>query len=306
MGVSSVWFLHGVKFPGAQFLSQLDDAQASPKINELVAYAAGYPDPLFLAEEGSVVEQTFTTTQIKTILDLCGAGGIADLSAGNTDLFYKLGTNLGVRAADASTVHQRMRMTTGAMYWNDISVEHQKTARLGGRIVPIFNGTNSPLIPAGGLALSGTPTSAELYTLGPLEINGSELPGVGRMRIGLELKLMELGAGGDLYTTFCAVELRAQYIEAESLEVGAWNTFGLDGLAVSSVVGYLRRKTADGGNVANGTASHISVTGSAGRCAIQNTRGGGNKPASTTLRISLRTTAAGTAVFAINTATAIA
>jgi hypothetical protein len=70
-------------------------------------------------------------------------------------------------------------------------------------------------------------------------------------------------------------------------------------------VAYLRKKAIDDGMVADGTAAHVSVTAAAGRIVVVNSRGGGNTPAQTSLRIPIRTTAAGTPTVAINTATAV-
>jgi len=297
--------LHGIMFPGGQFLSQLSDAVPSPNVVDLIGRATGHPDPLFIANREEKVDQKFTTTQIKTMLDLCGATFFADLSAGNTDLQYKAGANLGVRQAAASTVHQRLRMTTGAVYWDGLSVEHQQDAVMNGRIVPIFDGTHSPLIPAGGVALTGTPTAGEFFTLGPVEINGSELAGVKSWKLDLGNVIIEESATGDIYITYCGLGERQPSLEVMSLEAGAWNTFGLDGLALSSLVFFLRRKAADGNNVANATATHTSFTATSGKVNLINSSGGGNTPVVTGIRIPLRASSSSAAILAINTATAI-
>jgi hypothetical protein len=231
---------------------------------------------------------------------------VADLSGGNTDLFYKQVTNLGVRLAAATTSHLRFRMASSVLYWTSIGAQHQQIASLAGRIVPIYNGTNAPIVPAGSLALSGTPAAAEYYTLGPVVINTVTLPGVQSWTLDLGIRVMEVSSDGDVYTTFCAIQEREPVLEVTSLETGAWATYGLDGTAVSALVFYLRKKAADGGNVANGTTGHMSFTAGGGKIMLGSTSAGGNEPAGTTLRIPLRAADSSGATVTINTNTTIA
>jgi hypothetical protein len=306
MSVSTVQVLHGILFPGAQFLSELTDTTPAANIDMLVGKAAGHPDPLFLANQGVKPDVRFNTPQLKTILDLCSTAFVADLSGGNTDLFYKQVTNLGVRLAAATTSHLRFRMASSVLYWTSIGAQHQQIASLAGRIVPIYNGTNAPIVPAGSLALSGTPAAAEYYTLGPVVINTVTLPGVQSWTLDLGIRVMEVSSDGDVYTTFCAIQEREPVLEVTSLETGAWATYGLDGTAVSALVFYLRKKAADGGNVANGTTGHMSFTAGGGKIMLGSTSAGGNEPAGTTLRIPLRAADSSGATVTINTNTTIA
>jgi hypothetical protein len=305
MGVSNLWFLHGVVFSGGQFLSELTDLSPATNIDELTGYAAGHPDPLFLAARAIKPHLQFDTPQLKTILDLCGTAFIADLSGGNTDLHYKLAANRGVRAAAASAVHQRLRMATGAMYWEEVSAAHQQDATLKAKIVPTYNGTNAPIVPAGTLALAGVPAAAEFYTLGPVLINGAELAGIKSVRIALSPEVIEESAGGDVYPTFFAIGQRQPVIEITSLEAGAWVSFGLDGTALNGSTGavcYLRKKTADGTNSA--TAA-IAFTALNGRIQLVQSSGGGNKPSETRLRIPARALDSTVAAITVNTSLAI-
>ncbi len=305
MGVANVSVLHGILLPSAAFISELTDCTPASNIEELIGYASGYPDPLFVADRAEKPDIRFKTPQIATVLTACGAPFALDLSSGNTDLLYKLVTDLGVRAADASTVHQRFRIAAGMLYWESVDVTHTDDASLSARIVPIYDGVHAPLVPAGSVALAGTPAGASFYTQGPVEINGTELNGVGEWHLNMGIACFELGAGGDTVTTFVAIQQRQPVLELTSLEIGAWDTFGLNGLAVSSLVAYLRKKDVDGGNVPNGTASHISFTATNGKIKVVSTQGAGNTPARTSLRIPLRAANSTSAILAINTATAI-
>lgn len=305
MSIAQLHYLHGVLFPGAQFLSQLGSAAPATNLDELIAYGSGHPDPLFVGTKGGKPDIPISSTQLKTLLDLCGSSFIADLSAGNTDLFYKKAADLGVRQLAASTVHTRIRMSQGAFYWDTITAEHQGEAELSGRIVPTWDGTNAILIPAGSIALSGTPTAAEQYTLGPVKLNGSFIPGIARWSLGLQTRTKEAGDGGEDAITFFGIEQRQPVLEVMSDDIDAWVNYGISGLALTSLVFYLRAKTLDGVNVANGTPSHISFTATNGKVCVANSSGGGNNTARQSLKIYLRASSASANVLAINTATTI-
>ena len=301
MTVSNVYVLHGVNFPGGQFLSELTSGTPATNLDDLMGYASGHPDPLFVANKRAKPDVSFSTPQVKTMLTLCGAGGMADLSAGNTDLYYKQATNLGERQSAASTVHKRFRMASGAVYWTEVSAGQDEDATLSGRICPIYNGTNAPLVPAGSIALAGTPSGSEFFTLGPVKVNGTELPGIKRVTISLGLTATEEAASGELYTSFCGVQQRAPVVTIETLQVDAWDGYGLLGTAISSLVVYLRRRDPDGSLYANGSSQHISFTASAGKIVPNNVSGAGNAPATAGLRCLLRTTSASSSVLTIAT-----
>lgn len=298
MGVSNLWFLHGVMLPSATFLSELTDLSPTSGIDELVGRASGHPDPLFLAARKIAPGIAFDSPNVAAVLTACGASFVADLSGGNTDLYYKLGANLGVRTADASAVHQRMRMATGMMCWEEINAQHQADATIKSRIIPTYNGSVAPIVPAGSTALAGTAAAGAFYTLGPVLINGTELNGVDSVRISLGAQIMELSSGGDVYMTFAGIAQREPVVEITSLEAGAWVTFGLIGTALNGTTGlvvYLRKKTADGNNATTGC---ISFTALYGRVEVTQTAGSANTPAKTTLRIPLRANVSTAAVLA--------
>jgi hypothetical protein len=232
MAISTLYTLHGV-VNSSTFLSQISNARVTPDIDVMIAQSAGLPFPLFTANNRTNPGVTFDTTQVSTILNLSGAlSSIVDLSGANTDLYFKKIADLGRRTADASGAHMRFRMSQAFLSLGQISAGHNSEASASVRVGTTYDGTNSPLVPAGSQVLAGTPTHAENFVAGPIEINtGSglvQIPGVESMTIDFGRQVMEMGADGELYNTFAACQFYSPVITVRCTE-HAWPTYGLNG-----------------------------------------------------------------------------
>jgi hypothetical protein len=307
MGVSIVHVLHGVKTPNS-FYSQVEDVTPALAANFLTGTPAGLPQPLFAGVKGYKPDIRFGVTQLKTLFAECGLFG-ADLSSGNTDLLYKRVANKATRVADATTQHARFRLNDAFMYWTSLAAGHQREAKAEARIKPIYDGTNAPVVPVGNAALAGTPTSAEWFTLGPISINTVALDGVQDITLDLGVKMKELGSDSQAFDSFCAIEEIMPVLTIKGLDISPWATYGVQGTALTALTLYLRRcnNNAASGTayVPDGTASHIKITATAGLITVDNTTGGGNKEASTGLRIALQAPSATTNSITIATDQAI-
>lgn len=307
MGVSTVHILHGIKTP-SQFYSQVEDATPQSGLSSLIGAPAGLVSPLFMGVRGAKPSVSFRTTQLATLLAECGLYG-ADLSAGNTDIFYRKVTNFGTREADATTTHTRMRMTKAFMNWRSITARHQSEATAEVNLTAMYDGTNAPIVSTGSLALSGTPTAAEFFGLGPISINTVALPGDTEMTIDLGVEILTAGSNSESYDSFIAVKSVRPVITIRSLSIESWASYGIIGTALTSFAGYLRKCNADASGgvayVADATAQHIKFTASAGIITVDQTSGGGSSEAGTTLKIYLRSASASTAPLTIATASAI-
>jgi hypothetical protein len=307
MGVSTVHILHGIQTP-AQFYSQVEDATPQSGLSSMIGTPAGLVSPLFMGIRGAKPNVSFRTTQLATLLAECGLYG-ADLSAGNTDLFYRKVTNLGTREAAITATHTRMRIAKAFMYWRSITARHQSEATAEANLVAVFDGTNVPIVSTGSVALSGTPTAAEFFGLGPISINTVALPSDTEMSIDLGVEMLTAGSNSEVYDSFVAVKAIRPVITIRSLSIESWATYGLIGTALTSFSGYLRKCNADAAGgvayVADATAQHIKFTATAGIITVDQTSGGGASEAGTSLKIYLRSATQGAAPLTISTASAI-
>lgn len=289
MGVSTLYVLHGVK-TASNFYSQIEDT--TPEANQQIiqSYGTGFPEPLFTGVVGARPDVTFKTGQLTTAIGELGLFG-ADLSGGNVDLYYKKLANRGTRVADATTEHVRFRMASAFGYMRSITAGHQSLAKADVRLVPIYDGTNAPVVPAGSLALTGTPTAAENFCLGPITINGSTLYGAQDVTIDFGCQVDESGSDSEPWTSFLSLNEIRPTITIRGLAIEPWTTYGVIGTALTSLTLYLRKvsKEATGGvpYIANGTSAHIKFTATAGLITPINTSGGGNTKVNTGLKITL-------------------
>jgi hypothetical protein len=303
MSVSTGYVLHGIQ-NSSTFLSQISQARPTPQNELLIADPAGLPFPVFTATLAGNPAIPFETTQIKTILDLSGAlASIVDLSGANTDLYYKKLADRGRRVPDATTEHKRFRMSQAYLSLERITAGHRQEAQASVLLGTTWDGTNKPLVPAGSLALSGTPTSAQHFLAGPVFLNTVQLPGVQDMSIDFQRQLVVVGGDGELYPTFVAMMLYRADVTIRCTEHD-WQTYGIDGTALTAGSFYLR-KMATTGRVADGTAEHIKFAATAGEITVEDSSGGGNEMSMTTYRVTCVGADANTEPITVNTAIAI-
>lgn len=301
MPVQGVFYLHGI-VNGGTFLSQLTSSRNSPGINQALSYAAGVPQPMFVGNMQQTPVETFDADQLRTVLNLCGIG-LGDLSGANTDLYYKKATPFGSRQADASLVHLRLRAADAALTWSRITAGQTGNASISCALTFPYDGTNEPVVPAGNVALAGSPSAAENFTVGPVWINGAQFTSVQEITIDSGLDLLVAFGEGELYPTFVGLRQSTPMITIRTLEL-PWPTVGLNGLPLTSLSVYLRARNSTG-RVANGTASHIKFAATAGIVTIEETSAGANRESGTTVKVALIDAAGTGNALTVNTAIAI-
>lgn len=304
MAVATVHVLHGINTP-SNFYSQLTTATPSNNVQTFALTPSGHTQPTFIGTSGVAPSIDFACQEVATALTEFGITG-ADLSGGNTDFYLKKVSEQGTRVADVTTEHVRLRAAQGFGYLSSINATSAGIATATGQIVCAYDGTNDPLVPSGSSALAGTPAVSQVFTLGPVSLNGSTLSGVDDMTINLNPQIITQTSDGELYPTFVALGTIAPEIVLTTYTATTWGTYGLDGTALTAFVGYLRAKTNDGENVANGTSSHVKFTNSAGgKIIVESVSETGSTPARTTIRIPLRAANASGAALTVATGQAI-
>lgn len=303
MPVTAQYVLHGIN-TSSSFLSHISRASANTQAQVAKPMAAGVPGTSFAYVLQQNPDFTFDCEQVKTALDLMGCG-LKDLTAGNTDLYFREVPHKGSRTSAASSAHIRLRAAKAVMVPLTLRASNGAPASLSARVICTYDGTNEPLVPAGSQALSGTPAT-ERFTVGPAAINGSAINGIQDIEIDFGVTLFEQFADGELYVTFVAERERLPVVTIRTL-TAALPTLGLNGTALDGSDGLALwlRKCGQTGRVANGTAEHILFTGTHGLVHVPETTGGGNDPAITTIRVELQMADATTAPLSVDTTAGI-
>lgn len=302
MTVNYVFVLHGIALSGGTFISQITNSRPSPGIEAILAKSAGFPYPLATFNMAQKPMVSFETTQIATILNLTGIT-IADLTSQTVDLYYKLTTNRASRELDASGVHYRFRMANAVLSCDRITAGHRSEASASCTLYNPYDSVNEPIVPAGSVSLSGTPTSNEHYVIGPCAFNLTAFNEVQDLTVDFGRQLIQVGSAGELYDTFLAEQELNPTVSVKGLGV-PWSSLGLNGVALTSMVCYLRR-LATTGRVANGSASHIGFGATAGIVYPEDASGGGNDPAVSSIRANLVSADASSYPISVSVGTAI-
>jgi len=303
MAIGPVYVLHGVQLPSSVYLGQVTDGGVVSEADVQASYSAGHVTPLFRCLMGSSPSIDFTTSQLATLLAAVGQYG-ADLSAGNVDLLYRKVTNFGTRSALNATDGYRFRASEAMAVIRSLSAQHRGLASAQVGIIPVYDGSNAPIVPAGSVAMSGTPSASELYTLGPVVINGTQIDGCQGWNLDFGINVVQEGDDGNIYNTHAHVEQVDPSISFESLEVDDLWSYGFTGTNLTSFAVYLRKKSRTG-NVADGTSQHIKISGTLGQVVPENTRGGGNRRADSGAKLFITSADSSTDPLTITVASAI-
>lgn len=302
---ANLYVVHGLLLPSAAFLSELTSGSLTAGIAPISVVPAGFPQPLALHTGAQRPMVNFTTAQLATLFGATGVYGY-DTSGGNTDFFCKAASDLGVRVADATTSHLRFRATQGLLNWLSIEASQDGVATATCRYLPTYDGTNAPLVAAGTMALSGTPSGEECFGMGPVYHNGSIIPNVTGWSLDLGISFYEIAADGEPFLTYVGVKEIAPVLTLRGVRAANFVTYTLGGTAINtSLNAYLRRRTADGGFYADGSSQHIKIAATNGLILPDTIQGGGNEPLEDSLRIMLRPASASAQAIAITTATTV-
>lgn len=311
--VNAQYILNKILLPGAVSINCLEDAAPAANIEFLTSYGGGATTPSFRGANSAVPDITFTTTAIKQILDVCSDGdgvSVHDYSAGDIDLFYRKMDKFQTTEAIGNAVHQRIRASQSMLYWTRIEARQGRPATIACRILPTYDGTNLPLVGLGGQVIAAQGLVGDQFTLGPVKLNGTFVDGMQGYTLDQGWGEQVTAGNGLIYPEFVGLRRGDPVLTLDTPDLAHWDTSGGAGLSVTALLAYLTKMSATGAaNVADATAEHIKFTGNDNPCGlatVENGSGGGDEPASVSLRIGLRINAGATLhPLAVDTTSAI-
>ena len=288
-------------------IDQITDFALSPGIEHILRSGSGSVDPTFVGVMNQNPRASWSTTALATVLAKCGIAGLAiaaDVDELGCEMFFNNLAEGSTRGGDGTNV--KLSAAEGLLVPRTINAPHGGEATLSMELIPTWDGTLDPIVIATAQNLVGSPAVGELFTVGPVKINGATVTDVQNITINFGITEIVRGGSGSVWPTFVGIMSRTPSITVVTDDVDQFNTLTLPGVAqgaTNSVV-YLTKMAEGSTRTANATAEHISFTIDEGHIAVTNV--GGSHGAPLTAEITITPTYDGTdAILVVSTATAI-
>lgn len=294
-----MFYPHAVILPGGATITQLLDCTPAFNFTDIAERSPSDVGPTFTGSSQSIPDLQFRTPQIKTVLDnftdfnICG-----NFASGNVDVEYRAARNLGTREPDADEDHLRVRLEENCYgSWQSLRCDAGGTAEIACRLVPVYDGVNQPLVPTSGVALTATAGVQQLYTLGPVKINGTTLELVQGFDWQNNLEYDEHVSDSG-FLTWSSVLGMAPVITVRSRKTSYLASFGTTGTLLSSFAVYLRKRKRGAMNEAAAEAAHILFSNGAGTVKARQASG-------SEVEISIHLEKSGSSFFSVDTSSTI-
>lgn len=269
MAVSKLYTLHAVARTGigAVVVKQVSEHGHNPGLDVYFGGSVGHLGDTMAAVRKAEPVSRFSTTDIPAALGMLAETGppVAGFASDTPfELWYaELDQNGYIKTT--APAHIKIAITNGILIPVSLTADHGGEASLTMELHAISaDGTTNPITVTVNEAT--LPTSAAqtiLYTAGPLKIGGTSYGDIQTLNFAFNLELLKKGGGGEVWPTFVSIQrpwrpvITATAHDLTKLSVPS--SIGLAGL--DTTVMYLRKKAIDGGgNVADGTAEHVSLT----------------------------------------------
>jgi len=288
---------------------QIQNFRISTGLQQILQNGDGAVDPSFVGIMSQKPMLRFSTTALATGLAACGLSGAvidADGSYPGLEAWFQKMAAGSDRASGAN--HLKMTGAKGILVPRSLRASQDGTATLEFEAIFVYDGTLDPVVIAASQALSGSPAVGEMFTVGPVKINGSFLEGIQDITFDFGIKLITESGDGQVWPTFVGIMSREPSLRIRTTDLTALSTYGITGAAIaaSDVVAFLR-KIAEGtsGRVADDGGEHISLTAAQGIITVENESASQDGVGSADLVIT-PSKASGTDIIAISTAANIA
>jgi hypothetical protein len=220
--------------------------------------------PVLMSLVGQRPGATLTTLALKSAIDMLGLTGVP-IGVAGAILYLQKREEGGTRAS--GSVHRKYQAASGIVVPRRLRCGHQQDATLEIEIVPIYDGTNAPIVVTDNVALpTQVPALDEgRWTMGPVTLGNIPLPGKQAIELDFGIELDIEAADSDLYPTHVSVRSIHPVLTLQGITpawVAASGAIPMTGQAAghaNSTV-YLRKRANGGTFVAAATEEHIKFT----------------------------------------------
>lgn len=289
------WTLYAVQIDtvaeGASpvLITGVQDWAFDPGLEKIITASDGMVDPTFASVAGLTPALTFSTLDLKAILDVVGISGkLVDSDVDNKGIRFWLQKFSDGAGLDSGSVHTEGQFSDGIIIPLSISASQGGDAVIQYQVFgKSTDGVTSPLIISLNQSLPGTPGTAQKWTVGKISINGTDYE-VTDASINFGLQPILDKSDGHLYPKFTGFTQRQPLITVTSPEVSKiLNTFKDIGAVQTSTdtVLYLTKRTLGSGLVAAATTEHIAFNIDDGMIQMTGLNAGQGGPGAATLEI---------------------
>lgn len=232
-------------------------------MSSLIRRPAGHVAPMFRAGLQQRPVWTFTTSEIATVWANIGQYGLAVTA--DTDIYEKLAVATGNAARNASS-HKRYRISDCFIFWSRVSLPHNGEGTIDVSIIPVYDGSNEPIVPAGSTALITTQSVGDHFGAGPVAWNGTTLNGIQSIEIATNPQLIQEGGESEIWDTWVGMETIDPVVTLNFRDATSLTGIGLDGTVLNGSTGLtlFARHMTGVGRSANGASAHLKLLGANG------------------------------------------
>ncbi len=202
----------------ATVISGMESQNTSLNLEQVLASGSGAVENSFVTIAEIRPELTFSSTEVKAALN--AFGGINGLAlAGTEEFYFQKRKSGGIR--DTAGHVKATAAAAGIIIPVSLKVNHKGKATIDYRVVfASVDGAAAPLAIVTSTTLpTGQDVISDLYTLGPVSINGVALNGVQSVNIDFGIDLTIMGGDGNVYPTFVGITKRQPKISISTTEV---------------------------------------------------------------------------------------
>jgi hypothetical protein len=304
MSLSRLFYLAGIKVDST-YLGHIGDQSVDNALDHVALFPAGAAYPVFTASKQWAPEWTVGVTDLAGLFALLGTDDLTkDLSALTTDLYFREAKAAGLNSdVTDSTKHQIYRLQSCSMMWWDSLQARQddEAASVQVKVAAYGNGSNDPIqVPAA--AISASAAQVAPWTLGPVKVNGSWLDGVQSVSIANNCEVIKHKGDGDAYPTLITIRRCKPVVTIETSNLRSVAAFAREGVAITALDVFLKRRKPSKLCYADGDAQHIKIAYEAGTLKWTGSRG---DPAGATLEAHIELKSGSTSPWVVTASSAI-
>lgn len=295
----------------------MQDVTVDANVTHILESGTGSVDNTHISVMDVKPTISFSSTDVKKLLDLCGIDALAIGSvADDSTMTFWLRRRAPGGIYDGGNTHIKMTINEGILVPNGIDVALDGVASAKYEVTAIYDGTNVPVVIEKDQAFTPTiPIDDVRWTVGPWFFNGVAFAAgsIQSTRIDFGLTIETIKGDGEIYPIEAHIISRAPTMECDTLDISIFDddaapALGIIGAKITGITrAFLRKKDFGGLNVAPATAEHISFEIGEGRVMVNsvNATHQDNATASVTVTPVDTTPESGTAIMVVNTADAI-